>query len=129
MCLDCNSVKRVPNRFCLRIRLLDYLYCPSHLSITCGQINCFLAVGVGSHCLVLTHKQSSYSLSFIPFISFFREGCFSPISPEACPLVQSFMCHNRMFILDGHVQLKTGLQTQERHLFLFTDLLVVAKSK
>ncbi|XP_010215799.1 PREDICTED: LOW QUALITY PROTEIN: rho GTPase-activating protein 20-like [Tinamus guttatus] len=39
------------------------------------------------------------------------------------------MCHNRMFILDGHVQLKTGLQTQERHLFLFTDLLVVAKSK
>uniref|UniRef100_A0A8B9FZI2 Rho GTPase-activating protein 20 n=1 Tax=Amazona collaria TaxID=241587 RepID=A0A8B9FZI2_9PSIT len=48
---------------------------------------------------------------------------------EACPLVQSFMCHNRSFILDGHVQLKTGLQTQERHLFLFTDLLVVAKSK
>ncbi|KFP72114.1 Rho GTPase-activating protein 20, partial [Acanthisitta chloris] len=33
------------------------------------------------------------------------------------------------FILDGHVQLKTSLQTQERHLFLFTDLLVVAKSK
>ncbi|OXB57134.1 hypothetical protein ASZ78_006996 [Callipepla squamata] len=57
------------------------------------------------------------------------EGCFSPISPEACPLVQSFMCHNRTFLLDGHVQLKTGLQTQERHLFLFTDLLVVAKSK
>uniref|UniRef100_A0A8C6IVX2 Rho GTPase-activating protein 20 n=1 Tax=Melopsittacus undulatus TaxID=13146 RepID=A0A8C6IVX2_MELUD len=56
-------------------------------------------------------------------------SCFSPISPEACPLVQSFMCHNRSFILDGHVQLKTGLQTQERHLFLFTDLLVVAKSK
>uniref|UniRef100_G1NQG6 Rho GTPase-activating protein 20 n=1 Tax=Meleagris gallopavo TaxID=9103 RepID=G1NQG6_MELGA len=56
-------------------------------------------------------------------------SCFSPISPEACPLVQSFMCHNRTFLLDGHVQLKTGLQTQERHLFLFTDLLVVAKSK
>uniref|UniRef100_A0A8C2SP55 Rho GTPase-activating protein 20 n=1 Tax=Coturnix japonica TaxID=93934 RepID=A0A8C2SP55_COTJA len=48
---------------------------------------------------------------------------------KACPLVQSFMCHNRTFLLDGHVQLKTGLQTQERHLFLFTDLLVVAKSK
>ncbi|KFU90980.1 Rho GTPase-activating protein 20, partial [Chaetura pelagica] len=61
--------------------------------------------------------------------SFCREGCFSPISPEACPLVQSFICHDRTFILDGHVQLKTGLQTQERHLFLFTDLLVVAKSK
>uniref|UniRef100_A0A8D0GYC3 Rho GTPase-activating protein 20 n=1 Tax=Sphenodon punctatus TaxID=8508 RepID=A0A8D0GYC3_SPHPU len=58
-----------------------------------------------------------------------REGCFSPISPEACPLVQSFLCHSRAFLLDGHVQLKMGLQTQERHLFLFTDILVVAKSK
>ncbi|XP_074838118.1 rho GTPase-activating protein 20 [Carettochelys insculpta] len=58
-----------------------------------------------------------------------RESCFSPISPEACPLVQSLICPNRSFLLDGHVQLKTGLQTQERHLFLFTDILVVAKSK
>ncbi|XP_067418925.1 rho GTPase-activating protein 20 [Emydura macquarii macquarii] len=58
-----------------------------------------------------------------------RESCFSPISPEACPLVQSFICPSRTFVLDGHVQLQTGLQTQERHLFLFTDILVVAKSK
>ncbi|NXW45371.1 RHG20 protein, partial [Nyctiprogne leucopyga] len=78
-------------------------------------------------------RQSAPSLIFVKALhrsrSVSREGCFSPISPEACPLVQSFMCHNRTFILDGHVQLKTGLQTQERHLFLFTDLLVVAKSK
>ncbi|XP_063161874.1 rho GTPase-activating protein 20 isoform X2 [Candoia aspera] len=58
-----------------------------------------------------------------------REGCFSPISPETCPLVQSFLSPTRVFLLDGHVQLKTGLQTQERHLFLFTDILVVAKPK
>ncbi|XP_053161175.1 rho GTPase-activating protein 20 isoform X4 [Hemicordylus capensis] len=58
-----------------------------------------------------------------------REGCFSPVSPETCPLVQSFLCPNRTLLLDGHVQLKTGLQTQERHLFLFTDILVVAKPK
>ncbi|XP_058042145.1 rho GTPase-activating protein 20 [Ahaetulla prasina] len=58
-----------------------------------------------------------------------REGCFSPISPETCPLVQSFLSPARAFLLEGHVQLKTGLQTQERHLFLFTDILVVAKSK
>nr|XP_060626964.1 rho GTPase-activating protein 20 isoform X1 [Anolis sagrei ordinatus] len=58
-----------------------------------------------------------------------REACFSPISPETCPLVQSFLCPTRAFLLDGHVQLKTGLQTQERHLFLFTDILVVAKPK
>ncbi|XP_031466414.1 rho GTPase-activating protein 20-like [Phasianus colchicus] len=78
-------------------------------------------------------RQSAPSLIFVKALnrsrSVSREGCFSPISPEACPLVQSFMCHNRTFLLDGHVQLKTGLQTQERHLFLFTDLLVVAKSK
>nr|XP_028582092.1 rho GTPase-activating protein 20 isoform X3 [Podarcis muralis] len=58
-----------------------------------------------------------------------RESCFSPISPETCPLVQSFLCPSRTFLMDGHVQLKTGLQTQERHLFLFTDILVVAKPK
>ncbi|XP_032075964.1 rho GTPase-activating protein 20 isoform X2 [Thamnophis elegans] len=58
-----------------------------------------------------------------------REGCFSPISPETCPLVQSFLSPVRAFLLEGHVQLKTGLQTQERHLFLFTDILVIAKSK
>ncbi|KAM9389389.1 rho GTPase-activating protein 20 [Phaethornis superciliosus] len=78
-------------------------------------------------------RQSAPSLIFVKALnrsrSVSRESCFSPISPEACPLVQSFMCHDRAFILDGHVQLKAGLQTQERHLFLFTDLLVVAKSK
>ncbi|XP_053241779.1 rho GTPase-activating protein 20 isoform X2 [Podarcis raffonei] len=58
-----------------------------------------------------------------------RESCFSPISPETCPLVQSFICPSRTFLMDGHVQLKTGLQTQERHLFLFSDILVVAKPK
>ncbi|XP_041270439.1 rho GTPase-activating protein 20 [Onychostruthus taczanowskii] len=78
-------------------------------------------------------RQSAPSLIFVKALSrsrsASREGCLSPISPESWPLVQSFICHNRMLILDGHVQLKTSLQTQERHLFLFTDLLVVAKSK
>ncbi|KAJ7416247.1 rho GTPase-activating protein 20 [Pitangus sulphuratus] len=78
-------------------------------------------------------RQSAPSLIFVKALSrsrsASREGCLSPLSPEAWPLVQSFICHNRTFILDGHVQLKTSLQTQERHLFLFTDILVVAKSK
>ncbi|MGH0155905.1 UNVERIFIED_CONTAM: hypothetical protein FKN15_050341, partial [Acipenser sinensis] len=59
----------------------------------------------------------------------FRESCLSPINLEACPLVQSFICPNRVFVMHDHVQLKTGLQTQERHLFLFSDILVIAKSK
>ncbi|TRZ06653.1 hypothetical protein HGM15179_020453, partial [Zosterops borbonicus] len=33
------------------------------------------------------------------------------------------------FILDEQVQLTVGLQTQERHLILFSDVLVIAKSK
>ncbi|XP_044143282.1 rho GTPase-activating protein 20 [Bufo gargarizans] len=58
-----------------------------------------------------------------------KDGCFSPVSPESCPLVQAFVCPSRSFIMHSHVQLKTGLQTQERHLFLFTDILIIAKSK
>ncbi|KAK5860726.1 hypothetical protein PBY51_022187 [Eleginops maclovinus] len=60
-----------------------------------------------------------------------RESCLTPVSPESCPLVQAFLaeCPRRLFL--GHIQtqLKTGLQTQERHLFLFTDTLLVAKAK
>ncbi|CDQ82933.1 unnamed protein product [Oncorhynchus mykiss] len=52
-----------------------------------------------------------------------------PVCPETCPLVQSFLCPDRAFLLHGHVTLKTGLQTQDRDLFLFTDILIIAKSK
>nr|DBA32681.1 TPA: hypothetical protein GDO54_000454 [Pyxicephalus adspersus] len=58
-----------------------------------------------------------------------KDSCFSPVSPESCPLVQAFICPSRSFITHSHVQLKTGLQTQDRHLFLFTDILIIAKSK
>ncbi|XP_007903796.2 rho GTPase-activating protein 20 isoform X1 [Callorhinchus milii] len=58
-----------------------------------------------------------------------RESCLSPVSPELCSLVQSIIGPNRAFVMEGHAQLKTGLQTQERHLFLFNDIFVIAKSK
>ncbi|KAG7463612.1 hypothetical protein MATL_G00178490 [Megalops atlanticus] len=58
-----------------------------------------------------------------------RENCLSPVSPEACPLVQSFLTPSRTFVTYGYAQLKTGLQTQERHLFLFNDILLIAKAK
>ncbi|CDQ60619.1 unnamed protein product [Oncorhynchus mykiss] len=58
-----------------------------------------------------------------------RENCLSPVSPETCPLVQAFLSPGRVFLAHAHTQLKTGLQTQERHLFLFTDTLLVAKAK
>lgn len=60
-----------------------------------------------------------------------RESCLTPVSPESCPLVQAFLaeCPGRLFLGHAQTQLKTGLQTQERHLFLFTDTLLVAKAK
>nr|XP_022292012.1 rho GTPase-activating protein 20-like isoform X2 [Crassostrea virginica] len=35
----------------------------------------------------------------------------------------------RQFILEGHVEFAQGMQTQDRYLFLFNDLLLVAKQK
>ncbi|XP_058052623.1 rho GTPase-activating protein 20-like isoform X3 [Ahaetulla prasina] len=40
----------------------------------------------------------------------------------------AFSNPNSIFILDERVQLSLGLQTQERHLFLFSNMLIVAKS-
>lgn len=45
----------------------------------------------------------------------------SPLSPEVFPY--------RAFIKEGHVQLSTGMSSQDRHLFLFDDLLLVAKPR
>ncbi|MEQ2208256.1 hypothetical protein XENOCAPTIV_009003 [Xenoophorus captivus] len=60
-----------------------------------------------------------------------REICMIPVSPESCPLVQAFLAEypGRLFLGHAQTQLKTGLQIQERHLFLFSDTLLVAKAK
>ncbi|KAM4560118.1 rho GTPase-activating protein 20-like isoform 1-T5 [Odontesthes bonariensis] len=59
-----------------------------------------------------------------------RESFLVPVCPDTCPLVQSFLSgSDRLFLLHGHAQLKTGMQTQDRHLFLFSDILVIAKAK
>uniref|UniRef100_A0A8C9Y5V9 Rho GTPase-activating protein 20 n=1 Tax=Sander lucioperca TaxID=283035 RepID=A0A8C9Y5V9_SANLU len=60
-----------------------------------------------------------------------RESCLTLVSPGSCSLVQAFLaeCPRRLFLGHAQTQLKMGLQTQERHLFLFTDALLVAKAK
>ncbi|XP_070711743.1 rho GTPase-activating protein 20-like [Pempheris klunzingeri] len=59
-----------------------------------------------------------------------RESFLVPVCPESCPLVQSLLAgSDRSFLLHGHAQLKTGMQTQDRHLFLFSDILMIAKAK
>ncbi|XP_061697840.1 rho GTPase-activating protein 20-like isoform X2 [Syngnathoides biaculeatus] len=60
-----------------------------------------------------------------------RESCLTPVSPESCNLVQSFLseCPGQAFLGHVQVQMKMGLQTQDRHLFLFTETLIVTKTK
>lgn len=58
-----------------------------------------------------------------------RDGPISPTSPDSKALVRAFSSPTTAFIMDEQVQLTTGLQTQERHLFLFSDVLVITKLK
>ncbi|KAH0630890.1 hypothetical protein JD844_004218 [Phrynosoma platyrhinos] len=59
-----------------------------------------------------------------------KEITISSSQPEnGLSAVGTFGNPNSVFILDERVQLTLGLQTQERHLLLFSDALVVAKSK
>ncbi|XP_010374516.2 rho GTPase-activating protein 20 [Rhinopithecus roxellana] len=50
-------------------------------------------------------------------------------SVDTCTFLSSFVCSSRTLLIDGRAELKRGLQRQERHLFLFNDLFVVAKIK
>ncbi|RXM93037.1 Rho GTPase-activating protein 20 [Acipenser ruthenus] len=58
-----------------------------------------------------------------------RDGPLSPASTINGSLIQAFSAQNSAFIMEERVQLTTGLQTQERHLFLYSDTLIIAKSK
>ncbi|TNN35577.1 Rho GTPase-activating protein 20 [Liparis tanakae] len=60
-----------------------------------------------------------------------RDRCRPPGGPESCVLVQAILAESPRRLLLGHAptQLRTGLQSQERHLFLFTDMLLVAKAR
>uniref|UniRef100_A0A8C3VW39 Rho GTPase-activating protein 20 n=2 Tax=Catagonus wagneri TaxID=51154 RepID=A0A8C3VW39_9CETA len=48
-------------------------------------------------------------------------------SVDTCAFLSSFECSSRTLLTDGRVELKRGLQRQERYIFLFNDLFVVAK--
>ncbi|KAH1165574.1 rho GTPase-activating protein 20-like isoform X1 [Mauremys mutica] len=61
--------------------------------------------------------------------SYSREVTLSSSHPDNGLPTGAFSSPNSVFILDERVQLTMGLQTQERHLFLFSDMLVIAKSK
>ncbi|XP_074160412.1 rho GTPase-activating protein 20 [Sminthopsis crassicaudata] len=48
---------------------------------------------------------------------------------DPCAFLNSFTGSSRSLLIDGRVELKRGLQCQERHIFLFNDLFVVTKIK
>ncbi|KAK2904982.1 hypothetical protein Q8A67_006781 [Cirrhinus molitorella] len=55
--------------------------------------------------------------------------CASQGSQDIFALIQSLLSPTRKLICQGNVVLQTGLQTQERFLILFNDLLIITKAK
>uniref|UniRef100_A0A8C2I456 Rho GTPase activating protein 20 n=1 Tax=Cyprinus carpio TaxID=7962 RepID=A0A8C2I456_CYPCA len=55
--------------------------------------------------------------------------CASQVSQDIFTLIQSLLSPTRNLICQGNVVLQTGLQTQERFLILFSDLLIITKAK
>lgn len=58
-----------------------------------------------------------------------REITIFPTHPGNGLLIGAFCSPNSVFLLDERIHLTSGLQTQERHLFLFSDSLIIAKNK
>ncbi|XP_036430288.1 rho GTPase-activating protein 20 [Colossoma macropomum] len=55
--------------------------------------------------------------------------CVSDVSPASCDLVQSLLGPRRTLVCHGVARLQAGLQTQERYLFLFSDVFIIGKAK
>lgn len=58
-----------------------------------------------------------------------REECVPAIVIDQCPFVLGLSNEDSELILEDTVQLTEGLKTRERHVFLFSDVLVIAKLK
>lgn len=58
-----------------------------------------------------------------------REECVPAIVIDQCPFVLGLSSEDSELILDDTVQLTEGQKTSERHVFLFSDVLVIAKLK
>ncbi|XP_017558491.1 rho GTPase-activating protein 20 isoform X1 [Pygocentrus nattereri] len=55
--------------------------------------------------------------------------CVSDVSPASCDLVQALLGPRRKLVCHGVARLQAGLQTQERYLFLFSDIFIIGKAK
>ncbi|XP_048338892.1 rho GTPase-activating protein 20-like isoform X2 [Sphaerodactylus townsendi] len=78
---------------------------------------------------VVQRRRSASAISKALSKTKARELIFPLSDPDNGLLAGAFSSPDSTFLLDERVQLTVGLQTQERHLFLFSDRLIVAKSK
>lgn len=103
--------------------------------ITDGSINwmCFLLQTFTGRCLDMGHCICVYFLMLSALSHFLLcvcvRDCTSQVSHNTYALIQSLLSPTRNLICQGNVLLQTGLQTQERFLILFTDLLIITKAK
>ncbi|XP_028981139.2 T cell activation RhoGTPase activating protein b [Esox lucius] len=93
------------------------------------------ALGLRPHLLSLAQRRrSAPSLAFekalgsMPWSSIREEGT-CPVSAEQCPFVLGLSGEDAELVLDACVQVTEAWKTRERRLFLFCDVIVVAKLK
>jgi len=79
-----------------------------------------MGLGVGSP------FQNSF---FLVRVFWFREEISCWVSVEQSPFVLGLTSENGELLLDECVQVTEGTKTRERHLFLFSDIIVFAKLK
>ncbi|KAM9798222.1 T cell activation RhoGTPase activating protein b [Neosynchiropus ocellatus] len=78
--------------------------------------------------LTASRRRSAPSLVFgkaLPWSPISEESC--AVSVEQSPFVHGLTGENGQLLLDECVQVTEGAKTRERHLFLFRDVIVVAK--
>ncbi|KAF2351278.1 Rho GTPase-activating protein domain [Trinorchestia longiramus] len=76
------------------------------------------STNTGYHDIATDSMSPHHSASYLN-----SSGPYHNDSPTSPPRAK------RLFIMETPVQFTTGVQSQERHLFLFSDLLLVAKSR
>lgn len=78
----------------------------------------------------MTKFRRELSLSSTSRVSFpLREEASCWVSVEQSPFVLGLTSENGELLLDECIQVTEGSKTHERHLFLFSDVLVFAKLK
>ncbi|KAF5898633.1 rho GTPase-activating protein 20-like [Clarias magur] len=89
-----------------------------------------VTAGMRPHLCSLAHRRrSAPSVLFGKALGMPWPSIREEIVIDQCPFVLGLSSEDSELILDDTVQLTEGLKTRERHVFLFSDVLVIAKLK